>query len=457
MQITLQSIKSQITSRPRCDYMHRHCRKIQDDIIKMHKNGQKVDEDFFTNYLIYLLNKPIYSYIRRGCLFNTNNWIHGVKEICKYINPTTENLEQIVHIDGPEICELLEFLIKRNIKIDNSVLKIAILNKSKTVIDYLLHHIHVDVSCLELLCKHIDMNKVTFELLNRKIIPTVTCLEIAIREGNHEIIHLLIQYGVYPDNTCLMAACKEIDKKIISKLLEYDIIPTKECYNTLFNDRYCRYGLWGNIRKNIIRIIDIFVEHGYKVDHDDVVTALKYRCYINNIERFNIHFEKDFYEKYSCHGCYPYDNIKPTIKCLIKECGTVGNISAVKQLCNMGIKPTIKCLQAACNRRSNMPIVRYLINKHGLKSDIQCLKNNARYIGRQRKTLPLTIDLFEASLNKKNDEQETALQTLKDVIARTRNKNILFLIEHFEPKKKDVIQKQKNVLDKEMLLPIYNA
>ncbi len=367
-----------------CDYYHRRCKEIQNDILREVKKGVTFDNDFLTRYLIYLNSNSNSIYYYYSCMRNTDNWIAAITELCKTLIPTENDMKIIVK-GGNLVLQLFQNLIKRGVKIPNSVLNEAISSKGWDLIKLFVNHIEADSKCLELLCnENSNVNSIIEIVINQKIQLTEQALINAINNGKDRVAKLLIQMGCNISENALIVACKNLNKPMALHLLDCRIEPTRDVYRAIIDASSSVYGrnFAGNCEQ-IAEFIDIIVSFGYKPDYEDVLYALEYKCYINDIERFNIKFKDDFMEKCSEYQCYPYSNIriKPTLKCLQIECKRTNNLTIIRKLVKGGLKPNIVCLRDACNSSSNVPTIRYLIDKHKLKPDIECIKNIAKYCG----------------------------------------------------------------------------
>ncbi len=397
----------------RCNYSHTNCTNIQKKIMGFHKDGNKVDNNFLTIYLSYIFNSNYnYSYYR--CSNSSGNWALALKEMCEYLTPTSANLI-LITCGNTNSIPIFKALVERDVEIDISVLKHTIINNYADAATFLLNYIVADTECLEVACTKQSNNEMIKRMLDSKLEITTTALNSAILNKKEDVVDIMLQYGTQPNNDSLLNACKTKYINLIRKILDYRIIPTKECYKALFenvsthNNRYSYSNSTNN--KQIAPCIDLLIVYGYKIDYDDVVSALDHYCYINDIKRFDIKFKPEFIEKCTEKNYFPYAgilDIKPSMKCLYLACEKVGNISNVKKLIDSGMKPDMECLRLACTNKTNKPIVQYLVEQHGLVPDKKCLKNNAYYLNNATLSYLLEkIPDYTVKQNAKPSDDET--------------------------------------------------
>ena len=374
-------------------YVHNTCRKIQQDILCLHKKGKKVTKEFLTRYIQYLT-------ISLGwgdkCMFRTNNWVFAMTKIFAYLTPDTDELKYMLNTDTHHhIVDMFKILVDRGEKIDDVLLKHAIRSSNFAITKYLMNIIEQDIECLELACEHmIDVEDILMEILNRKIIPTKKCLWWSLNECNIEMSSTLIRYGAVPDMCCLEIACKLKLKDMVEKILEFGVKPTKKCVkNLLTRGKVCKGVI--NVTDTIAETIDILVQHGYVVDYDDVCYGLSQRYYINDVS--HVQFKPTFFDECVKYKYFPYEDIgyKPTTDHIISLCSIPRSLFNIKKLCNMGVKPDKKCMQAACKNKHNFPIIKYLHETHGIPIDTECLKEYTSCFGNK------TLTYLVSNMNKK--------------------------------------------------------
>jgi hypothetical protein len=417
----------------KCSYYHGNCNAIATHLNALHKNNKRVDNEFFSGYLNYLLNGSYYAYDK--CINKTEYFLPVLKDILKYIVPTTLDMLMLTTITNdysPDIntnnqkykIDLFQILIERNIKIPMEVLIAVIETQKIRIAEYLVNHITGDVRCLEIACMHPNTDGIINLLLGQKIQVTNLALKNAIISNNTARVQLLSQFGAEYDKSCLIAACLKKNMEIIKTILAYKIPPTKECFDALLQSCYYNHHIqkydWAD---TVANIIDLLINHGYEITYRDVFSAMEHGCYINNIEKYNIKFEDNFMEKCSEMGFYPYKNlkVKPTMKCLYIECGKPGNVSTIKKLIDHGLKPDIVCLQKACDNRSNILNVKYLVETHKIKPDVQCLKNLAKYFRNSTLDYLLNIlTLTEQKITKEEEHIEQEQEVQEEIIEEVK-------------------------------------
>ena len=399
----------------RCNYSHNICQEVQTNIMKLYSKGGKVDNDFLSRYLLFLANGSWSPCIQRK--------ITWTKAVCTILssnfNPSYDNLKIIIKYGGSELNILQAFdnMLKNGVNFDVKILNMCLQESQKheRLFDKLLEKVKPDQTSLELACA-LGKDDLVKKILMYKIPVTVECINnCTLGNCNEDTLSKLINMGGKPDTSTLEIACRIRNHKFMKNLLQSRILPNKKCFEAIFNKKYnvgfrysYRYGshISETEKKEIAATVDILIEHGYKIDYNDVVFALSKECFINDINRFNIDFGPKFLEKCTEYNYYPYDiDTKPTLKCLRIECGRTGNLSTVKKLISKGVKPDIECLRIACNNKSNKQTIHYLVDKYGLKPDLTCLKNNAKHINNV--TLNYILENYdEPKVNVKKNKKE---------------------------------------------------
>lgn len=352
-------------------HSHRMCKKINNLLIEHHNKNNNVDNDFLTRYLLYLDssydNFSVYS-----CLKNIDNWYQSMHKLLTYINPCSYDMCILAKTNHVKIIDLFKLVTDRNIIMNTTVLRTALSHNSNILAKYLVKYIEPNIDCLEIACK--NSCDIAHNILDKKIIPNANCIRYSIQNDNINLLNSLLKYGGYPDENSLIEVCKKKNMKMLKLLTSYHIIPTQKCYQSIFDNL-----INTTTQQYIAEFIDVIISMGYKLNYKDVVYALHHKCYINNINKYDIVFEHDFMELCAHYRYYPYDNIsiKPTMECLYIECGRKNNLAAIKKLIKIGLKPNIKCIRMACKIRGNLTTVRYFIDEHKILPDIECVKNHA--------------------------------------------------------------------------------
>ena len=369
-------------------YDHKSCRQVQVLINNELNKGNICDNDFLNKFISFLTKSGYQNCIEKTEISNI------LIKICKYIKPTESNILDIMKNDQVRNTSttLLKYLLENNkLSITDKIIDSAIENGLFEVLKLFLSKKEFNSSSINKLCSKAgptgEANSILNSILNHKIELEEDMLIILIKNKNEDMASEFIKLGCPVTKLSLDAACESLSKNIILQIIKFDnIIPDKISYDSLFTffDRPYTY------KKNgmcvdaplIAEIIDILVDNGYIIKYDDVLLALKNRCYINAIERFNINFTSDFIDECANQSYYPYDNInlKPTMESLYIECSKINNLPTIKKLVKSGLKPDIVCLRNACNSRSNKPIIKYLMETHKLTPDIECIKNISKNI-----------------------------------------------------------------------------
>lgn len=388
-----------------CNFTHVNCIGISNRIVIYHNGGKKLNNEFLTAYINYLLNST-QRYFYDKCIYRSDICFPPLKLMFSYLTPSDDDLYNIVSISPnnnyknvyeENLIELFKILIGRNIKISQRILIESLEKQHLKLAKYLTNHINAVPHCLELACKLNGTMDIINSMLAQKVQITTTALLNAISSKNEQAVDLLLQYGITPDIRCLSEACYSANRKIINRILMCKVTPTKECFTRLINT--CHLG-YNKVKesynsKEVALIIDSLVAHGYILTYDDVFKATQHGCIINDINRFNIKFDNAYIEMCSTIGFYPYDNIaiKPTMKCLYSECQRGNNVQNIKKLISQGVKPDVECLKKACDNTNNLQNIKYLIEVQHIKPDIECLKELAKHI--RNNSLTYLLDNFD--------------------------------------------------------------
>jgi len=437
----------------RCDYSHTVCKKTQADILKhceKSTNANKLDNDFMLRYLITLETGHY------DCLNNADRWLLAISKICEKCDPTTDVLLYAAKA-GVYALNFFKMLIERGQIIDSSVLEAALTSMQnssygQSLVNYLAEHVDGDYKCLEIACMK-NCHLVVSLLLKQKVRPTDKCLTTAIQNKNVALIETIIRSN--PDVLSLdniAAACASKNQELIQKIMgKTKITPDKKCYLAVFKDvcLYSRNSLYRSSyykkthttkqqdnesadAEQVAEIIDILINFGYKLDYEDVVTALDHRCYINNISRFTkIKLDEAFLERCTLYDYCPYEDIavKPTVRCLAIECGK-GDISKVKKIIIRGVVPDISCLvEAVSCRKNNLEVIKLLIHEYNIEPNVACLKAFCNTISSSNLTALLTgfsdnekIVIVEKIVEKDNTSNVKKIDIPTDHIGKTNMK-----------------------------------
>jgi hypothetical protein len=121
--------------------------------------------------------------------------------------------------------------------------------------------------------------------------------------------------------------------------------------------------------------MDIFIDYGLKVTKEIIILLLNNKCYINNIEKYNIEIDEDILIICSEKSYYPYKfTIKPQLSVLLKECSRHDNLLILKTLKESGGEFNSQCLECACKISNNSKVIKFLLKDCKVKADINCIK-----------------------------------------------------------------------------------
>lgn len=371
-----------------CSYDHKLCRQIRELINNELDKGNICDNDFLNKFTFFLTKSAYQTCIEKSQTANI------LIKICKYVKPTESNILNIINNDKMKITSttLVRYLLENNkLLITDKIIDSAIENYLFEIVKIFVSKKEFNNSSINKLCIRAgptgEANDILKSILNHKVELEEDMLINLIKNNNENMASEFIKLGCPVSKLSLYAACESLSKNIILQIIKFDNInPDKISYESLFTSHknpnaYKKNGMCVDAPL-IAEIIDILVDNGYTIKYEDVLLALKNRCYINAIERFDINFTSDFIDECAVQSYYPYDNInlKPTMESLYIECSKINNLPIIKKLVKLGLKPDIVCLRNACKSRSNRPIIKYLIETHKLTPDIECIKNISEYI-----------------------------------------------------------------------------
>lgn len=388
--------------------MHHSCRHIASKIASIHESGNKIDNEFLSNYINYINCNNQYYYEK--CVCRKEIYVPILKQIFEYLDPNVHDLCNLtsfpVSISNPEedpITDLFKQLINKKVNFTEYVLEAALLNKNIYISFLLLDIVKPTSACLEAACLCDNSLQLVNLMLVQKVKVSEKALLNAISINSNNVVNLFFDYGVMPTLNCLIEACKQFNYSLINSILNHKIIPNKDCFMALLSN--AKIGDGKNKQyykaKEIAEIIDMLIVYGYKVTYNDVYDALCVGCYINNVSNLGIKFEDEFIEQCTYLNYYPYQELglEPTQKCLYIECSRPNNVNNINKLIAKGLKPDIECIKHACNNRGNIKNLTLLIEGHNIAPNIDCIKEIAKYICNP--TLSYLLEHYKPTRGKK--------------------------------------------------------
>jgi len=325
-------------------------------------------------------------------------------------------------------------------------------------------------------------SKLIMELINRKIKVNKNAIICAIMFSIHtNILKQLISMGPELSEDYLVAACYGNNKDMMEFLLDNKIVPNNKCIPALFSkeiksfidlSNYNKFTVSketpysikdsGSIKK-LSDLVNIILKYNYNLEYNDLLFLTKNFIQINGIERYNIKFDSKFLEVCAEAGFYPNYNhgINPDIKCLQKECGKSGNITAIKDLIKKyKFKPDNICMQNACRIKANLPVIRYLQEQGAPVDEIAVrnityatgntsacfvIDNYIKYLENKSKENPVKtvqVEKKEEVQVKENIPVQKVIEPIQDNHDNNDEINDDILSEEELPKKKKIVVKK---------------
>jgi hypothetical protein len=415
-----------------CDYKHTNCSMRCNRLYLNLVGGLMINHDFILKFLSYI-QKSAGGHSYYKCVeCKTSKWTQCLVMMIDQL-PIIDQLFDII-IDtvicntDNNLISIIKKYLENGARISDQQFKNMCTAKKYNVIDLMMDYYEINKSSMIMLTSlnSCNIDTIIRKTFNQKIDFDEQMLENLLRNRNYDLAKDIIKLGCPISQTCLKIACSKLNIDCVEQILQFKIKPNSLMFNTTImayeydeqqndNDLYRRQrykdraATAARIAKSnpikIATIIDMLVNAGYKITYDNVIFALKKKCYINNINRFNIKFTSEFIEKCIEFDYYPYPElkIKPDIKCLRLECKKLNKIANIKKIVKQGIEPDIGCLQDACTAHNNVQTIAYLIDTHGIKPDILCLQNITKYLYNAN----LNLVLKHVSIN--NDEKQVSV------------------------------------------------
>ena len=339
---------------------------------------------------------------------------------------TQNNSSASLFKNNKDIYDAFKVLHDRKVSLVNEKLFKTALVSNKYVIDLISQYQKPSEDLLNIATKN-GCAGLTASLIYQKIPLKVHHLQNAVDADSGETLKILIDMGGKCTQKLFDSCCQSSkDPEIFSQILrDKSIVISRSNFNDIV--RRCtreessrnRYRYYTNRSvtkipaKIVANIIDVFINHNYKITKDDVICALDNNAYINNIET-HIKLDTSIWEACSRNNYYPYNlsSITPSLSILRTECKRQSAVKSIEQVIKAGTLPDNKCLENACTFKTNTPVVRMLLTKHKMKPTKQSLVNIANSIGNS--TLSLLVNaLPDKILYPETNESNTSEATKK--------------------------------------------
>jgi hypothetical protein len=195
----------------------------------------------------------------------------------------------------------------------------------------------------------------------------------------------MLLYGFKIDSKCLEIACKHCDIECIKMVLNYKIPITNKHFENLLNSKelYFKKYNWDNIVKPRYRRgystekMELLFKFGYVPTIEDIKLSITNRSYLPNISRFDLKLDSSILQLCHEYNFYPDFNFDIKDKNLItlqKYCQNRNLKTISSYIEQYNIKPDQTCIQNATRRKLSYPIIKYLIDK-GCYIDHKCINN----------------------------------------------------------------------------------
>jgi hypothetical protein len=207
------------------------------------------------------------------------------------------------------------------------------------------------------------------------------------------IITMLMAKGWIISSKCIEHCCKYTSVADIFKILELsNRIPiTKEHFNAVITaqsskvasyyyrsaDDFAESGSGYTPQK-----LELLITHGYKITYDDIVTSIKYKIVIPDIDRFGIVADKALLDMCYNNNFYPpykFEGVDLNMITLQKLC-LEGHIAPIRQFLNSHktLVPDGICMRNICRNKRSVNILA-LLDKHNPIYTTECIKACSTY------------------------------------------------------------------------------
>jgi hypothetical protein len=311
------------------------------EFIKKHPDPQKYSSELI-NFLIKLKNEAIYSLLLNSTKYNinydnsnfqtfcTNKLIYQSPFLPKYQAGITTKNSVIMHpVTYVKLVQLTSY--------EYSTI-------TKNIIKYmLLCRINITkVDIINAILSNMDDN-IIIELFSVSDPICEDYLFASCIIGKLTIIKFLFDNRLEPTSSAFNYAFDPSSTSLIRFLSSFKL------HNGLsINNNFQKYITDNN--KNYKEILQIFINYNYMITYENLLSLLKYKLYVPNIESYNIKFDDRFLHECSLVSFYPQypHSIKPTIKELIIECGKNHNDTIIETFIKKyGITPNAECIEKA--------------------------------------------------------------------------------------------------------------
>jgi hypothetical protein len=192
-------------------------------------------------------------------------------------------------------CPYLKLLISNFISIDAQIYVYCINNKRYDAILF-LSRIMEPLQWFpdKISYKHPDATEIISNMISYKIPITSDQLLNAIKADNNTLVELFLHHGAEFNTNVQIYVCRSTNLTYITRMFAFNIRPSNDLYHELFYNLIqfkktktgittTQYESFVMNKKNITDAIDIFIDNGYKLTVENLFTAIKFECQVNNI------------------------------------------------------------------------------------------------------------------------------------------------------------------------------
>lgn len=243
------------------------------------------------------------------------------------------------------------------------------------------------------------------------------------------LVQSIIDVGVSIDDKCLEIVCEYGDHICLEYILDSKIYIKKNHFQNAVSSKYYhnyvnlnRHEEIGDMDINIgdyqwkLNKLQILLEYGYELDHDDVIFSINNKFIIPDIEKYGIKPDKEILEAFynnRLDPTYNFDCVSKSMLDLRKLC-RVRALAKIKRFVNKhNIVPDYKCMEYACSHKNNTKVIQMLIEKGGT-INIKCIRNCARFT--YSNSLSTIIDNFEIKYIAEKNKYKKYIEELEKQI-----------------------------------------
>lgn len=411
------------------------------------EKGKLKDNYYYSDY-----------YKDQKCLLRNYDWVGVLEKIIKTHNVTEffgdTNINII--ICDPQYGLVIKYLVDSGYKLKDESIFLAVEklkhpvddddtkgDKYQYLVDSIVSNITPEIleDCLGVRCKYyhrilsIHLEKMEFDF-NESHLETLC----QFMPYSYDTIKTIISKGVELTDNCLKIVCKYCDYESLKQILELGkFSPKKEHFKALITSvkyegprnysrrYYYRYSDKPIDDKGYNTTLgsgysqdkmELLIQLGYKPTYDDIIEAIKTKCEIPSIERFNIKTDKALLDKCQKHNFFPKYNFDCISNDMVELRGLCSEKCLPKirsHLSKTKLVPDEACLENASKIKTNLQTVNLLIQKGG-KVNFRCIENSADTMS-ANSTLMALVNGFKKNYKEEKQNYEKKIKELEKKIA----------------------------------------